>query len=162
MKQKFFLSFMAIAFSILSVSAQNEEKLVVKAGNTEYITIASDMNIVLMPASESDQSISLDANASGKLNVGLTNNSMEISLAKPSSAKEKLTVYLYVNNLKKITVENNSTVKTIGVLHAPKLEVFVGGSAVVHLKTNGDIKAYPTNSGEEVKVKQLSDWLAGR
>ena len=55
MKQKFILSIMAIAFSVLSVSAQNEETLVVNAGNTEHITIANDMNIVLMPASEADQ-----------------------------------------------------------------------------------------------------------
>ena len=32
---------MAIAFSVLSVSAQNEEKLVVNAGNTEQISIAN-------------------------------------------------------------------------------------------------------------------------
>jgi len=153
---------MAIAFSVLSVSAQNEEKLVVNAGNTEHITIANDMNIVLMPSPETDRSLSMDANAAEKLNLRLVNNSMTISLVKQSSAKEKLTVYLYVNNLKTITVEDNTNVKTIGVLDTPKLDVFVDGKAMVHLKTNGAIKAYPLDGDGDVKVKVLSDWLAKR
>lgn len=153
---------MAIAFSVLSVTAQHQETLVVNAGNTENITIATDMNVVLMPASEADRSISMDANAAEKLNLRIANNSMTISPVKQSMSKEKLTVHLYVNNLKTLTVEDNSNVKTIGVLDTPKLDVFVDGKAVAHLKTNGDIKAYPLNGGGEVKVKYLSDWLARR
>lgn len=151
---------MAIAFSVLSVSAQNEEKLVVNAGNTEQISIASDMNVILMPGAETEQLISLDAKAAEKLNVTVSNNSMMISLVRRPSATEKLTVYLYVNKLKKITVEDNSTVTTVGVLQTPKLDVYVEGDAIAHLKTNGDIKAYPLNGGEEIKIKYLSDWLA--
>ena len=153
---------MAIAFSVLSVSAQNEEKLVVNAGSTEQISIASNMNVILMPGSETDQFISMDANAAEKLNMLVGNNSMAISLVKQPSSKEKFTVYLYVSNLKKITVEDNSTVKTVGVLKTSKLDVFVEGDATAHLKTNGDIKAYPLNGGEEIKIKYLSDWLARR
>jgi hypothetical protein len=162
MKQKFILSIMAIAFSVLSVSAQHEETLVVNAGNTENITIANDMNIVLMPASEADRSISMDAKAAEKLNLRIANHSMKISQVMQSLSKEKLTVHLYVNNLKALTVENNSNVKTIGVLDTPKLDVFVDGKAMVHLKTNGAIKAYPLDGDEEVKVRVLSDWLAKR
>lgn len=162
MKQKFILSIMAIAFSVLSVSAQHQETLVVNAGNTENITIATDMNVVLMPASEADRSISMDANAAEKLNLRISNNSMTISQVMQSLSKEKLTIHLYVNNLKTLTVENNSNVKTIGVLDTPKLDVFVDGKAIVHLKTNGAIKAYPLDGDEEVKVRVLSDWLAKR
>ena len=129
MKQKFILSIMAIAFSVLSVTAHSQETLVVNAGNTENITIATDMNVVLMPASEADRSISMDANAAEKLNLRIANNSMTISQVMQSLSKEKLTVHLYVNNLKTLTVENNSNVKTIGVLDTPKLDVFVDGKA---------------------------------
>jgi|SRR5688500_5588199 len=161
MKQKFFLSFITIAFSVLSASAQNEEKLVVKAGNVEHISIANDMNIVLVPGEDSDRSIALDANASGKLNLKLSGNSLTIESLKQPPGKEKLTVYLYVNNLKTLTVENNSSVKTIGVLKSTNLEVFVDGQAMVHLKTKGDIKAYPLNDGE-IKVKYLSENLLAK
>ena len=153
---------MPIAFSVLSASAQIEEKLVVHAGNTEHLTIANDMNVVLMPGSENDRSISLDALASEKLNLKLSNNSMTISSIREHAGREKLTVLVYVNGLKTITVEDNSTVETIGVLQTPKLDVYVEGDARVHLKTNGAVKAYPVYSGGEVKVKYLSDWLARR
>ncbi|MGZ5220455.1 MAG: GIN domain-containing protein [Chitinophagaceae bacterium] len=160
MKQKLFLSFMAIAFGVLSASAQNEEKLVVKAGKSEHITVASDMNIVLLAGNESDQSISMDGSASDKLDLKLSNNAMRISSVRQSK-KEKLTVYLYVNNLKSITVESNSTVKTIGVLNAPALKAFVDSDAMVHLKTKGDIKAYSLNGGE-IRVKYISENLLAR
>jgi hypothetical protein len=161
MKQKFFLSFMAIAFSVLSASAQNEEKLVVNAGNVEHITIANDMNIVLMPETGNDKLISLDANASEKPGFGISDNSMTISLLKQPTRKEMLTVYLYVNKLKTITVESNSTVKTIGVLDTPRLEVFAGSRTKVHVKTNGDIKAHSLNDSE-IKVRYLSENLLAR
>lgn len=161
MKQKLFLSFMAIAFGVLLASAQNEQKVVVKAGNTEHITVANDMSIVLLPGNESDQSISVDGSASDKLDLKLSNNTMRISALRQSK-KEKLTVYLYVNNLKTITVENNSTVKTIGALNTPALKAFVDIDAMVHLKTKGVIKAYSLNGGE-IKVKYISEnLLAGR
>jgi len=158
MKQRFFLSFIAIAFSVLSASAQNEEILVVNAGNVERITIANDMNIVLMQAAYNDRSISMDANASEKLGLSLSNNSMTISLVKQPSKKEKLTVYLYVNNLKMIMVERNSTVETIGILNTPKLEIYVDGEAKAHLKTNGAVKAYSLNDAE-IKVRIKSERL---
>lgn len=157
MKQKLFLSVMAIAFGVLSVSAQNEQKLVVKAGKTEHITVANDMNIVLLAGNEADGSISMDGRASEKLDIKLSNNTMHISSLKHSK-KENLTVYLYVNNLKTITVESNSTVKTIGVLNAPALKAFVDSDAMVHLKTKGDIKAYSLYGGE-IKVKYISENL---
>jgi hypothetical protein len=157
MKQKLFLSVMAIAFGVLSVSAQNEQKLVVKAGKTEHITVANDMNIVLLAGNEADGSISMDGRASEKLDIKLANNTMHISSLKHSK-KENLTVYLYVNNLKTITVESNSTVKTIGVLNAPALKAFVDSDAMVHLKTKGDIKAYSLYGGE-IKVKYISENL---
>jgi sucrose-6-phosphate hydrolase SacC (GH32 family) len=119
------------------------------------------MNIVLMPGTETNRSISLDANAAEKLSLGISGNSMTVSLLEQTSRKEKLTVYLYVNKLKTIKVESNSTVKTTGVLDTPKLEVFVDSQSKVHLKTNGDIKAHSLNGGE-IKIRYLSENLLAK
>jgi Putative auto-transporter adhesin, head GIN domain len=156
MKQKFILSFMAIAFGVLSVSAQSEDQIVVNAGNTEHINIANDMDVVLLPGTHTAQSISMNAEASKSLSLKLSDNSFSIAPLKQPSRKERLKVFLYVTNLKTITVENNSFVKTIGMLDAPKLEVFIDGEATVHLKTNGDIKAHSL-SDAEIDVKYISD-----
>ncbi|MEP7377069.1 MAG: DUF2807 domain-containing protein [Chitinophagaceae bacterium] len=156
MKQKFLLSFMAITFGVLSVSAQAEEKLIVNAGNAERITIANDMDVVLLPGTDAGQSISLNPEAAKSLKLNLSANSMTISPLKQISGKERLKVFLYVNALKTITVENNSHVKTIGVLDSPKLEVYIDGEATVHLKTNGDIKAQSL-SDAEINITYISD-----
>jgi hypothetical protein len=155
MKQKFFLAFITIALSVFSATAQSQEHLIVNAGNVEHINIANDMNIVLLPGAETDRSISLDANAASKLDLGVSNNSLTISALRSSSRKEKLTVYLYVNNLKSITVERNTVVKTMGVLNTQQLDLFVDGESTVHLKTKGYVKAYALNDAE-VKVRYIS------
>jgi len=156
MKQKFFLSFIAIALSVLSVAAQDDDRLVVNVGNIDNINIANGLDIVLVPGTSTDKSVSLNTEASGALNMQLSDNSLSISLLKHTSRKERLTVYVYVNNLKTITVENNSRVKTIGVLDSPKLDVFIDGDATVHLKTNGEIKAHSLGDAE-IQIKYLSE-----
>ena len=159
MKQKFILSFVMIVFTFMFASAQGDEQLTVNAGSVEHIKIAGNMNIVLMQANETGSLISMSANADEKLNVQLFNNSLAIESAKPSMS-EKLTVFLYVNNLKTLTVESNSTVKTIGFLNTAKVDVFVDGQTRVHLRTNGDVNAHSLSDGE-VKVQYLSEnWLA--
>lgn len=159
MKQKFILSFVVIVFGVLFASAQNEEKLTVNAGSVEHVQIASDLNIVLMPSQETDNSISMDAATLGKLDVQLVGTTLTISSINPV-ANEKRTVFVYVSNLKTLTVESNSTVKTIGVLNTPKLDVFVGSHSNVHVKTNGEVNPHGTDN-REIKVKYLSqNWLA--
>ena len=153
MKQKLVLSVMAIVLGVLSVSAQNEEKLVVNAGNLEHIIIANDMNVILMPGAVNDRAISMDANAAAKLDLKFANNTMTISSVR-RSAKQKLTVYLYVNGLKTITAGNSTTIKTIGVLNSAKLDVYVEGDAMVHLKSRGNIKAHSLNDAE-IKIKYI-------
>lgn len=156
MKQKFILSIFAAAFSILSASANPEEKLAVNAGTVENITVASDMNVVLIPVQNNDGKISLDPTASGKLNVKLSGNNLYLSLVRRPSGKEKTTVYLYVSNLKTITVENNSQVKTLGIINAPKIDVYIDGESTVHLRSNGEIEAHSLNDSE-IKIKYLSE-----
>jgi hypothetical protein len=156
MKQKFILSLMAIAFSVLSAAAQEAEQIVVNAGNVERVNIANDMDVILIPGQHTDQSVSLNAEATKTISLRLTDNSLTISPLRQISRKEKVKVYLYVNNLKTISVESNSLVKTIGVLDTPVVEVFVDNNSEVHIKTTGDVKANSL-SDAEIKVKYLSD-----
>ncbi len=145
---------MAIAFSAWSATAQSDDRLVVNVGSIDQVNIGTDMNIVLVPGTSTDQSVSLNAAASGRLDMKLSGSSLTIASSKHTASKERLTVYLYLNNLKTITVENNSHVKTIGVLDAPKVDVFIDGDATVHLKTNGEVKAHSLGEAE-VEIKYL-------
>ena len=154
--KKIFLSFLTIVFGVLSVSAQNEEKLVVNAGNLEHIIIADDMNVILMPGKVNDRSISMDANASAKLDLKFSNNTMTISLVKRSA--KKTTIHLYVNGIKTITAGNSTTIKTIGVLNSAKLDVYVEGDSRVHLRSRGNIKAHSLDDAE-IMIKYIPENL---
>ena len=155
MKQKFFLSLLAIAFTILSASAENPERLILNAGSVEHLSIQDNMDVVLLQGAADDHSIILDQNASDKLNLKLSGKTLVIASHGTLLKKQKITVYVYVNNLKTITVEGNSQVKTIGSLDAGKLDVFIDGDAQVHLKTNGVIKAHALNDSV-ITVKYLA------
>ena len=69
MKQKLFLSIMAIAASVLTSSAQGEQSLTVNAGSMENITVASDMHVILLSAPANETEFSMSADAAEMLNL---------------------------------------------------------------------------------------------
>ncbi|HKO80587.1 MAG TPA: DUF2807 domain-containing protein, partial [Chitinophagaceae bacterium] len=156
MKQKFFLSLLAIGFTVLSASATPDpERLVLTVGNVEHLNIQDNIDVVLVQGAPDDNVIIMDQNASDKLNVRLSNKKLVLAAQNHLSKKQKITVYVYVNKLKTITVDGDSQVKTEGSLKSEKLDVFIGGYAQVHLRTNGQIKAYALDDSEII-IKYLS------
>ena len=139
---------MAIAASVLTTSAQSEKTLTVNAGSMENIVVSSDMHVVLMSAPTNETSFSMSADAAETLSLKLTGNTLQIS----SGSGKTNTVYLSVTSLKSLKVESNSQVETIGILNAPKVEVYVDGKSKAHLRTNGIINAHGLNEAE-VRVK---------
>ena len=112
------------------------------------------MDIVLLQGKPDDKGISIDKDASEKIDVRLFNKSMEIAMRRNLFKKEKPTVIVFVNDLKKLTVIGNSTVKTRGFLNTSNLDLYVDGNPYVYLATNGKINAFPID-GCEIKVKKL-------
>ena len=153
MKQKLFLSLVAIAATILSASAQSAQTLTVNAGNMENIVISSDMHVVLLSAPVNETSFSMSADAAESLNLRISGNTLQIS----QGSRKTNTVYLSVANLKMLQVESNSQVETIGILNTPKVELYVDGRSRAHLRTNGIINAHGLNDADiRVKYKTLA------
>jgi hypothetical protein len=155
MKQKFFLSLLAITFAVFSVNAADPQRLILTVGNVEHLNIQDNIDVVLVQGAPDDNVILMDPNASAMLNLKLTNKKLVIGTQSHLSKKQKLTVYVYVNKLKTITVEGTSQVRTEGSLHADKIDLFIDGDARVHLKTSGTIKAYSLNDSI-IDIKYLS------
>lgn len=105
---------------VLSASAKtdNPETLILNAGSIEHLSIRDNVDVVLLQGSADDQSIVLGQNVSDKLNLKLSGKTPVISAPGFIQKKQKVTIYVYVNNLKSITAEDNSTVKTVGALYA--------------------------------------------
>ncbi len=132
----------------VSATAQGGQTLTLNAGNMENIIISNDMHVVLLSAPVYERSFSMSADAAELLNVRLSKNTLQVS----QGPKKASTVYLCVTNLKSLKVESNSRVETIGILNAPRVEVFVDGRSRAHLRTNGIINAHGLDEAE-VRVK---------
>lgn len=155
MKQKLFLSLLVVAFGILPALANEPTRVFLNAGRVEHVNILGDMEIILLQAPRDNHSIILGQDASEQINLRLSNKTLFISERK-GNARNKTVVYLYVSNLKSLTVDGDSQVKTLGSLETAKLDVFVDGYAKVHIRTTGTVKAHSLNDSE-LEVKYLSN-----
>ena len=61
MKIKILMTAFALAGSLIGANAQQEEALVISAGNVKDISIADNLNVVLIPAAEKAVTIQNDA-----------------------------------------------------------------------------------------------------
>ena len=153
MKHKLILSIVLMVFTTLSVAAMPGEKLVINAGNTGHITISGNLDIILVQGYE--QSVLVNAVVSEKISLKFSNNTLSISRSSFSSG-ETITVYVYVYALKTLQIENDATVRTVGVINSPTVDLMIGGEARVHLKTNGTVKPRSIY-GTEIKVEYISE-----
>ncbi len=155
MKQKIILSFLAAVIAASTSLAQTKETVAVNAGSFEHITISSDLDVVLLPSTENMLSVTMDDAAAKKVGIQVSNNAMTISATGVASKKD-FTIYLYVSRLKSLVVENDASVRNLGVLNAPDLDLFVGGEARAHLKTNGTVNAQPL-SDSNIKIRYVTE-----
>jgi hypothetical protein len=146
MKQFIFLV-TVLATSIIA-KAQEQQPLSINAGDIQQLTVVDNMDILLLQGSESTQGIFIDKDAAESIDVRVNNNHMEISMRHNYFKKERRTVCVYVNDLKKLTVLGDAVVKTKGVLNSSKLDLFVQGNPYVYLLTNGKINAFAVGDSE--------------
>ena len=157
MKQKFILSLLVAAVGLTPAIAGDNEpapsRVILNAGNIEHVHVLSNMEIILLQAPRDEHSIVFGEQASQKLDLRFSNKTLSISERK-SDPRSKTVVYLYVNNLKSLSVEGDTDVKTVGSLETGRLDVFVEGNAKVHIRTTGTVKAHSLNNSE-LEVKYL-------
>jgi hypothetical protein len=150
MKQKFIFSLLASVIGIMPAIAGDPvttpARVIVNAGNIEHVHVLSNMEIILLQAPQDEQSIVFGDQATQQLDLRVSNKTL--SIASKGNRRVNTVVYLYVNNLKSISVEGNTQVKTVGSLDMPKLDVFVDGNARVHIRTMGTVKAHSLNDSE--------------
>lgn len=161
MKQKFFLSLLALGFTVLSASATpgnpEPERLVLTIGNVEHLSIEDNIDVILIQGAPDNYSLMMDQATSEKLNLRLSKNKLVIAAQNGAVRKnQKYVVYVYVNNLKTITIDGDSQVKTWGTLRSDKLELYIGGDAFAHIRNTGKIKTHSIDNSE-IDVRYITD-----
>lgn len=138
MNRKLILTIVATAIVALNAFSRGNGTVIINAAGIEHIAIAGDLQIILAPANGNQSSFEVDPDLVNHLNLHYSGNSLSIEPSDMPGSK-KITVYLYVNGLRSLTIEHAADVRTEGVINAPKLDLWIGGSARVHLKTNGTV-----------------------
>ena len=150
MKQKIIFALFVFLVAVAAAKGQGQEVLRVNAGNIRHLHISDDMNIVLMQGSEKE--FKFNNVAADNLNMALIGETLHLSVKERMFRKEKITVYIEIGDLKKLTIDGNAVVDTRGVLNAKKIDVYVNGDVKVRLLTMGKVNAYPIGDSE-VSVK---------
>lgn len=151
MKIKILMTAFALAGSLIGANAQQEEALVISAGNVKDISIADNLNVVLIPAAE--KAVTIQNDAFKKLKVTLTGNSLQIEGQKTLGSDSQ--VFVLVNELSKLTVGRNVVVNTRGVLNSDKIDVFISNGSTAHLKTTGKVNAHASDENE-VSIREIN------
>lgn len=154
MKLRSFLLLTSLAFSFMT-HAQEIQPIAINAGDIQQLTVVDEMDLVLLQGKPEEKGINIEKDAYKKVDVRLFNNNMEIAMRPYLSKKEKPTLIVFVNDLKKLTVYGNAIVKTRGFLNTSKLDLYVDGSPHVYLVTNGQINAFPMGDNE-IDVKKVA------
>lgn len=134
------LSVLGLAMGMLQAQAQTEQPLVIKAGEAKELSLAENMNVVLIQAGATDTAFTINKTTSRELKVALSGDKLQIE-GKNNLPKNTI-VYVIVRDLKKLTVGYNTKVRTSGVLQATSLQVYVDGLASAHLRTTGKVKPF--------------------
>lgn len=151
MKQKLFLSLFVFLVGILTTNAQNEDRMVISAGNFKSLEFSDNLKVILIPTTNADPSISMNDLAIENLNITLKGESLRVESRRPFSKSN--TVYVEVNAPEQLTLGEKTIVQTHGILNSPKMDVYIYDGAKVHLKMKGKVKAYPMGN-EQVMIKR--------
>jgi hypothetical protein len=143
--KKIVLLLFVIASGLVSF-AQEDNRLVISAGQLKSISLGDNMNVVLISATSSGNELKGMMDVFEKLNVAFHNGSMHVAPGRRFSADEK--VYVIVNDLESLTIGQNTKVSTEGFLYSRMLKVYVQDGSLATLRTTGDVKAYSLDNLE--------------
>ena len=130
----------AVLISFFSARAQDDEKtLVINAGDVQHLVLGNNMKIVLLEQNRATEEVRFSKAVNNKLKVSLHDGTMFVSAQHKHDGADP--IYIVVNELKSLTLGENTSIETEGVLSSAKLEVFVEVGARALLRTRGKVNA---------------------
>ena len=152
MKKILFVLFAAVIG--ISAQSQEQDRLVISAGQLQHITLGEHMKVVLISSGSVQEQIKGDMKVFEKLSVSIIDGKMSIAPGRKFSLSE--TVYVIVNDLKTLNVGEKTTVTTQGILNSGNIKVYVNQGAVAKLRSLGDVNGY-SDDGVYVSVQKTQN-----
>jgi len=133
------LLFVQVAVNAQTDSYDGRHPIIVDENEVSQVTVSGNFDVVLQKAGKVDLSMKMDKSTSNKVKVKLVNGELFISAATREAAKERMTIFLWANDLETITLRGNSFITSIGVLQIDHLTVNLKDEARIALKASGRI-----------------------
>lgn len=144
MKQKFVLLILVIALVQLSGFAQERKKIpsylpLVAEDGIASITASENIDVILFQDKPENVRVRVPDNVLNKLRISISGNSLFLSASKKLSEGERLTVYVWINELENLTLKGNAFAISTGVLNTRNLHISASSSATVSVKSKGQV-----------------------
>jgi hypothetical protein len=156
--KKILTATLAVLVSFFSATAQDDEKaLVINASDIKHLVLGDNLNVVLLQHDNGPQEIKISKAVYSQLRLSMHDGIMTITSQNNYRSTEP--VYVLVNQVKSLTLGENSRITTEGVLSAGKIDVYVEQGAKAYLRTTGKINA--TSLGDfDVSVERNAAGVA--
>lgn len=151
MKQLFIL-FISVFTMVTVANAENITREVDLTASVYSIEVSDDINVVLTQSSDAKLRITGEEKESKSVLLDQKNGRVRL-LSKKGSLKNRVTVYVPVQNLCKLVINGKSYVRSNGVIASKKLLVTVAGEAKVEINNLGDI-AFDADQDIDLQIKK--------
>ena len=151
MKQLFSL-FVAVLTMASVTKAENITREMDLTASVYSIEVNDDINLVLTQSADAKLRITGEEKDSKAVLLDQKNGRVRL-LSKKGSLKNRVTVYVPVQNLRKLVINGKSYVRSNGVIASKNLQVTVAGEAKVEINNLGDI-AFEADQEIDLLIKK--------
>lgn len=134
---------------IISAKAQPPDAIIIDAAKTTHITIAADLQVMLVQATGSTRLPILNNSAKEQLQITWHNSDLDIAA---NNSYKGAMIYVIVEDIHSLTLGSNALLQTAGSLSAAEINVYVDEYAKAILKTSGKVHGYGLG-GQDVDIK---------
>jgi hypothetical protein len=151
MKQLFIL-FISVLTMATVAKAENITREMDLTASVYSIEVNDDINVVLTQSSDAKLRITGEEKDSKAVLLDQKNGRVRL-LSKKGSLKNRVTVYVPVQNLHKLVINGKSYVRSNGVIASKNLQVTVAGEAKVEINNLGNI-AFDADQDIDLQIKK--------
>jgi hypothetical protein len=140
-----------VLFSLAAMScahAQTGEKeitkfpVVIGEAGIKNITVSGNIDLLLLNAGDNEVKTRIPEEKLDKVRIFYSNGSLRVNTKGLLGRDERIPVYVYVNDLKELTLLGNAFVRTQDVLDVSNLKVNIENEGRIALKSTGKVKVY--------------------
>jgi hypothetical protein len=153
MKQ-FFILFVSLVTLATAAKADHVTREIDVTQTISSIEISHEIDVVLTESKDATIRISGEESATKAVLYDLHKGSLRL-LSKKGSLKNKVTVFVPVQNLRMLKINGTSYVRSNGSLTSNHLLVNLGGNAKVEIANIGDI-VFQADEGIDMQIKSWS------